>query len=201
MGLPLAAAHFDREAYFEWEATQADKNEYLAGEVFAMVGARQEHVIVALALASRFREHLRGTRCRAYGANMKLEVVAADAVFYPDVMVSCDEADRQRALALQAPCLIVEVLSDSTAAFDRGNKFAAYRKLASLQEYLLVDIDARRIELYRGAPTGWVYEVMEPGGPGSLQLQSIALTLTAADAFGDLDEPAAPAGSETALSA
>ncbi|HSI61090.1 MAG TPA: Uma2 family endonuclease [Ideonella sp.] len=201
MGLPQAAARFDREAYFEWEAAQADKSEYLAGEVFAMVGARQEHGVVGGALYARFREHLRGTRCRAHVADMKLEVQAADAVFYPDVMVSCDEADRQRALALQSPCLIVEVLSDSTAAFDRGNKFAAYRKLPSLQEYLLVDIDARRIELYRLVPTGWVYEVMEPGGPGSLQLESIALTLTATDAFGDLDEPAAPTGTAPAISA
>jgi Uma2 family endonuclease len=203
MSVPQPAARFSRADYFEWEALQVGKNEYVAGEVFAMVGARQAHVVVSLALAARFREHLRGTRCRAYGADMKLEVVAADAVFYPDVMVSCDEADRQRDLALQAPKLIVEVLSDSTAAYDRGAKFAAYRKLDSLHEYLLVDIDARRLELFRREPVGWVLH--EPAGanepvtaspsgaaaepvPVVLHLASIGLELTGTDVFGDLQE-------------
>jgi Uma2 family endonuclease len=203
MSVPQPTARFSRADYFEWEALQVGKNEYVAGEVFAMVGARQAHVVVSLALAARFREHLRGTRCRAYGADMKLEVVAADAVFYPDVMVSCDEADRQRDLALQAPKLIVEVLSDSTAAYDRGAKFAAYRKLDSLHEYLLVDIDARRLELFRREPVGWVLH--EPAGanepvtaspsgaaaepvPVVLHLASIGLELTGTDVFGDLQE-------------
>lgn len=187
MGLPLPKERFDRIDFFAWEALQPTKNEYVAGEVFAMVGARQDHVVVSLALAARFREHLRGSRCRAYTSDMKLEVEAADAVFYPDVMVSCDEADRSRPVAIQAPCLIVEVLSDSTAAFDRGAKFAAYRRLASLQEYLLVDIDARRLELFRREPVGWVLH--EPEGMGeaaALPLTSIGLDLTAADAFADL---------------
>jgi Uma2 family endonuclease len=187
VGLPDFAARFDRASYLDWEEQQAEKNEFLAGEVFAMVGARQEHVVVAVALVSRFRQHLRGTRCRAYSSDMKLEVDAADAVFYPDVMVSCDEADRQRSIALRSPCLIVEVLSDSTAAFDRGVKFAAYRQVVSLQEYLLVDIDRRRLELFRREPVGWVLH--EPqGDPVVLELTSIGLGLTAVDTFGDLDE-------------
>ena len=194
MGLPLAQSRFDRADYFDWEAQQASKNEFLAGEVFAMVGARQEHVLVAGALSARLREHLRGTRCRAYTSDMKLEVVEADAVFYPDVMVSCDEADRQRPVALQAPLLIVEVLSDSTAAYDRGTKFAAYRRLASLQEYLLVDIEARRLELFRREPVGWVlHEPTEPADPADpaapppkLHLSSVALDLSLDDAFADL---------------
>lgn len=190
MDLPRITDRFDRAAYFDWEDTQAEKNEFLAGEVRAMVSARQEHVIVAGALAARFRQHLRDTRCRAFVSAMKLEVDAADAVFYPDVMVSCDEADRQRSIALRSPCLIVEVLSDSTAAFDRGVKFAAYRRLASLQEYLLVDIDRRRLELFRREPVGWVLH--EPqGDPAVLELTSIGLALTAAEPFGDLDEAAA----------
>ncbi len=190
MDLPRITDRFDRAAYFDWEDTQAEKNEFLAGEVRAMVSARQEHVIVAGALAARFRQHLRDTRCRAFVSTMKLEVDAADAVFYPDVMVSCDEADRQRSIALRSPGLIVEVLSDSTAAFDRGVKFAAYRRLASLQEYLLVDIDRRRLELFRREPVGWVLH--EPqGDPAVLELTSIGLALTAAEPFGDLDEAAA----------
>jgi Uma2 family endonuclease len=185
MGLPLPQLRFDRDDFLAWEAEQTTKHEYLAGEVFAMGGARQEHVVVALALAARLREHLRGTRCRAYTSDMKLEVTAADAVFYPDVMVSCDEADRERALALQAPCLLIEVLSDSTAAVDRGPKFAAYRQLPSLQEYMLVDIDRRQLELFRRQPVGWVLH--EPQGePRSLMLNSVNLALLDVDVFGDL---------------
>ena len=187
MGLQLAQPSLQRADFLAWEADQSGKHEFLSGEVFAMVGARQEHVVVSLALAALLREHLRGTRCRAYTSDMKLEVLAADAVFYPDVMVSCDEADRHRPLAIQSPCLVVEVLSDATAAFDRGAKFAAYRLLPALQEYLLVDIDRRRLELFRREPVGWVLH--EPqGDPESLLLASVGLALREADAFGDLVE-------------
>ncbi len=188
MGHALAKPAFDRAAYFEWEAARNDKHEYLAGEVFAMVGARQEHVVVAGALFARLREHLRGTRCRAYVSDMKLEIDAADAVFYPDVMVSCDADDRQASLALRSPCLIVEVLSDSTAANDRGQKFAAYRRIGTLRDYLLVDIDARRIELYTRQPDGWLLHEAAADGD-AVDLSSIGLKLTPADAFGDLDLP------------
>ena len=195
MGLPLLQSPFDRSAYLAWEAEQPVKHEFVAGELFAMVGARQDHVVVALALASRLRTHLRGTRCRAYVADMKLQVLAADAIFYPDVMVSCDEADRQRPLALQAPCLVVEVLSESTAAFDLGAKFAAYRQLPSLQEYLVVDIDRRHMELFRREAPGWVLHEAQ-GEPRQLWLKSVDLQLLGADAFGDLDEADQQPGSD-----
>jgi len=193
MGLPLLQHRLERSDFLAWEADQPTKHEFVAGEVFAMVGARQDHVLVAGALFSRLREHLRGTRCRAYTSDMKLEVVSADAIFYPDVMVSCDEADRQRAQALRAPCLVVEVLSDSTAAFDRGAKFAAYRQLASLQEYLLVDIDRRHLEVFRRETVGWVLH--EPAAtqdtPPTLRLASVQLALPVAEVFSDLEEAAA----------
>src|SRR5574337_922710 len=191
MGQALAKPDFDRAAYFEWEAGRDDKHEYLAGEVFAMVGARQEHVVVAGAMFARFREHLRGTRCRAYVSAMKLEIAAA-AVFYPDVMVSCDDDDRRASLALHSPCLVVEVLSDSTAAADRGAKFAAYRAIAGLRDYLLVDIDARRLELYTRQSEGWLLRETTSAQPW-VELGSIGLKLTRDDAFGDLDDaPAQP---------
>lgn len=198
MGMPLAVTPFDRAAYFDWEAQQVGKHEFFAGEAFAMVGARQDHVVVSLALASRLRDHLRGSRCRTYTSDMKLEVEVADAIFYPDVMVSCDAEDRQRPLALRAPCLIVEVLSDSTAAFDRGAKFAAYRQLASLQEVLFVDIDARRLELYQREAEGWLLSEIRQGASSTpadteaaLALRSIDLRLRCTDAFEDLDAAAA----------
>lgn len=149
MGLPAKVMPFTRQDFLAWESEQSEKHEYLAGEVFAMSGASRKHVTVALNCASFLSDHLAGGPCRVYISDMKLEVEAADAIFYPDVMVSCDAADRRAEHVLRAPIVIIEVLSPSTAAFDRGGKFQAYRRLASLREYVLIDPDARQVELYR----------------------------------------------------
>lgn len=91
-------------------------------------------------------------------------MAAADAFFYPDVMVSCDQSDQSATLFITQPVLIVEVLSESTEAFDRGDKFAAYRSLDSLQEYVLVDIRARRVEAFRRTPEqDWLFHEYLPG--------------------------------------
>lgn len=185
MGEAQERTQLDREAYLRWEAEQAEKHEYLAGEIFAMVGARREHAIVALTLGSRLRAHLKGSRCQAFVSDMKLFIAAADAYFYPDVMVTCDERDRRADYAVEHPVLVVEVLSDSTAAYDRGPKFAAYRKLDSLKEYLVVDIDARRLELYRREADHWLLFDTEAGRP-PLRLESVDLALAADEAFEDL---------------
>lgn len=140
---------FDTDAYLLWEEGQEEKYEYIAGEVFAMGGARREHVVVSLNIAAAFKQRLKGKPCQAYIADMKLRVEQADAFFYPDVMVSCHEEDHKAEQFLSHPILIVEVLSESTEAFDRGGKFAAYRLLASLQEYVIVDIKTKRLEFYR----------------------------------------------------
>ncbi|MDP2903206.1 MAG: Uma2 family endonuclease [Methylovulum sp.] len=143
---------FDPAAYLEWEETQDEKHEYIAGEVFAMAGARREHVVVTLNLAAAFKQALRGSRCQAYAMDLKLWVEQVDAFYYPDVMVSCSAQDHAAEQYLSQPVLIVEVLSDSTAAYDRGNKFAAYRTLESLKEYVIIDIPSRRVECYRRTP-------------------------------------------------
>ena len=153
MALPRPAPRFDRQDFFAWEPEQPVKHEYVAGEVFAQAGARQNHVVVALNIAGALRQRLRGTPCRAYISDMQLEVAQADAVFYPDVMVSCHPEDLAAERVLHHPRVIVEVLSDSTAAYDRGGKFAAYRMLESLQEYVLIDPERRSLEIFRRLPS------------------------------------------------
>jgi Uma2 family endonuclease len=185
MAEPLQCGHLDRESYVRWESEQAEKHEYLAGEIFAMLGARREHAVVTLAIGSRLRAHLRGSRCQPFVSDMNLFVAAADAYFYPDVMVSCDERDRRAEYAIEHPVLVVEVLSDTTAAYDRGAKFAAYRKLEGLREYLLVDIDARRLELYRREADHWLL-LETDAGRAPLRLQSVDLSLSIDEAFEDL---------------
>ena len=136
MGLPQPNGYLDPDAFLEWEKTQLEKYEYLDGQVvqvYAMVGARDAHVTVALNVASLLREHLRGGPCRVYISDMKLRVEAANAFFYPDVFVTCDPRDRAEDAYKHFPLLVVEVLSDSTAGYDRGRKFAVYRRLESLK--------------------------------------------------------------------
>lgn len=141
--------YFSREEYLAWEAVQADRNEYVAGEIFAMVGVRQIHAIVTLNIASELRQQLKGKPCRPFMSDMKLQIDAADAFYYPDVMVSCDERDKRADLYLEHPSLIVEVLSESTASYDMGMKFEYYRLIQELKEYALVDPDRKKIWLYR----------------------------------------------------
>ncbi len=153
MALPQPAARFERADFFAWEAEQPMKHDYVAGEVFAQAGARQDHVVVAGNCFASLRQKLRGTPCRAYISDMQLEVMQADAVFYPDVMVSCHPEDLAAERVLHHPRVIIEVLSDSTAAYDRGAKFAAVRMLDSLQEYVLVDPERRSVEIFRRLPS------------------------------------------------
>lgn len=161
---PAAESRFDADAFLTWEAQQPEKHEYVGGDVFAMVGARREHVVVSGNVFAAFKERLRGGPCQAYVSDLKLRVAAADAFFYPDVMVSCDQSDQSATLFIRQPILIVEVLSESTEAFDRGDKFAAYRSLDSLQEYVLVDIQARRVEVFRRTPEqDWLFHEYLPG--------------------------------------
>jgi Uma2 family endonuclease len=186
---------FDAKAYLVWEAEQPEKHEYLRGEVFAMVGARREHVVVTLNLAAAFKQRLRGGPCQAYVSDLKLRVDAVDAFFYPDVMVSCDARDHAASQFLAHPTLIVEVLSESTVAFDRGDKFAAYRTLASLKEYVLVDVACRRVETFRRASgEDWLFHAYLPG-EGDCLFPSLDLSIPFDEIFEnvDADEPDAPA--------
>jgi Uma2 family endonuclease len=186
MGSPLSQPQFDADAYLAWEAEQSDRSEYVAGEVFAMVGVRRVHATVSGNVFAALREHLRGTPCLPFIADMKLRVASADAFFYPDVMVTCDGSDRKADLFVEHPKLIVEVLSDSTAAYDRGAKFAAYRQIAALQEFVLIAIDARRIEVYRRQP-GNEWLLHDYTGESACQFDCVALKLDVATVFEDVD--------------
>ncbi len=191
MGHAQALIRLDFDAYLQWEEQQSEKHEYHAGEVFAMVGARKSHVTVAGNLFAAFKAHLRGSPCRAYVADMKLRVAAADASFYPDVMVTCDPRDHAADRYLEHPVLVVEVLSEATAAFDRGDKFAAYRRLPSLREYAVIDIDALRVECFRrDAADHWV--LFEFVGDAACEFASIELSLPLAAVFEDVSAAEPP---------
>jgi Uma2 family endonuclease len=184
------ARFFTADDYLAWEREQDIKHEYLRGEVYAMAGARDAHVTVSLNVASLLRAHLRGTPCRTFISDMKLRVEAADAFFYPDVFVTCDARDRNTEMYKSHPVLIVEVLSESTGSFDRGRKFAAYRLLDSLAEYVLIDPDSFSVDVFRRNGAGhWVLYPYE--GDATVEFASVDCKVALAAVFEDVQVPAA----------
>ncbi|MBL8414498.1 MAG: Uma2 family endonuclease [Propionivibrio sp.] len=189
MTLPKTEGGFDAAAYLAWEEAQPERNEYIAGEVFAMAGIRQSHNVAMLNIATMLRQALKGSPCRVLVESVKTRIEAADCFFYPDVLVTCDPRDRQTPTYVSHPLLLVEVLSDSSAAFDRGVKFAAYRKLESLLDYVLIDVTAQHIEVFRRNPENhWVLYEYGPGD--SLELASLSLKLDVGELLDDTLEEA-----------
>lgn len=192
MALPQQKPVFDFDAYMDWEETQVERHEYLAGEVFAMSGGTDAHYTILGNAYAALRSALSGTPCRVFISGMKLRIERADAVFYPDVFVTCDPRDRQpdASRAKQWPGLIVEVLSESTAAFDRGRKFELYRQIDTLNEYLLIEQDRRHADLFRRNAEGlWV---LQPAGAGEIiRLDSLGLGLALDALYEDVELGAA----------
>lgn len=152
------------QEYLEWEEHQDIKYEYINGEVFAMTGGTLPHNDIALNLASALKSHLRGGSCRVNMADGKVAVSENGPFYYPDVVVSCDERDRQAIKFLQHPCLIVEVLSPSTEAYDRGAKFRQYRRMPTLQEYVLIDAEKISLDCFQLNEKGlWELHSYEEG--------------------------------------
>lgn len=186
MGYAAETMALSAEQFLAWDADQSLRHEFVRGAIFAMAGAEERHVTATGNVYVALRTHLRGTPCRTFMIDMKLRVEAADCYFYPDVMVTCSAADATDPLVKREPVLVVEVLSPGTAAYDRGDKFADYRALPSLAEYLLVDVDKRRCDLYRkGADGLWVLHPTQ--GEQPLVLASLDLTVPAAALWADLE--------------
>ena len=161
------------EDYLAGEEASDVKHEYIAGEVFAMAGATEEHVTISLNMGTLLRAHVRGTPCRVYMADMKLQVATQTSanVFYPDVFVTCSSSDAGERKLKREPTLIIEVLSESTEAYDRGAKFAHYRQLETLREYVLIDSRSRSIEVFRRCDQGWLLSPVASDAP--LVLESL----------------------------
>ena len=145
------------EEYLEEEKLSTIKHEYRQGQVYAMAGASDAHVLITANVLTLVRNNVRGTGCRVYVTDMKAQIEKANTFYYPDIMVTCDERDRTEEYFKRYPCLIVEVLSRTTEAFDRGDKFADYRQLDTLQEYVLISSDKVRVDCFRRDGEGrWV---------------------------------------------
>jgi Uma2 family endonuclease len=146
------------EEYLILERKADYKSEYVNGQIIAMSGASRKHNLISGNFYGEVRQQLRGRPCEAYSSDMRVKVSPTGLYTYPDVVVACGEIrfEDVDTDTLLNPTVIVEVLSPSTEAYDRGGKFAHYRRLESLQEYLLVAQDKVWIEHYVRQGTKWV---------------------------------------------
>ncbi len=138
------------QQYLARERRAETKSEYLRGEVFAMSGASRKHNLVAMNVAGELRQQLRDRDCEVYPSDMRVKISPTGLYTYPDVTVVCGEPEFEDAEVdtLLNPKVVVEVLSPSTADYDRGRKFTHYRRLASLREYVLISQDRPLVEHY-----------------------------------------------------
>ena len=184
MADPSRRAALSTEAYLELERQSEIKHEYVNGELFAMAGTTDVHNDIVANVHAALRAHLRGGGCRAYFADVKVRVEAANAFFYPDVFVTCAPDDHADPLVKRGPSLIVEVLSETTAEYDRVGKFASYRQLDSLVDYVLIDSRARWAEVFSRTESGeWRFQPAR--SVDVLRLQSIGLELPMSVVYDD----------------
>ncbi|MEM9265744.1 MAG: Uma2 family endonuclease [Cyanobacteria bacterium P01_F01_bin.13] len=158
-------AYFTPEEYLEIERVSPIKHEYLQGQIVAMAGASKAHVIITGNLSALMVNHLRGSGCISYAVDMKVRLPELNLFYYPDLAVTCDERDRiSDEDFILHPKLIVEVLSDSTEAFDRGDKFADYKSILELEEYVLVHQKQVLVERFqRKSDNLWLPQVFGVG--------------------------------------
>ncbi|MBD1832461.1 Uma2 family endonuclease [Cyanobacteria bacterium FACHB-472] len=157
--------YISKEDYLEGERVSPIKHEYKRGQVYAMVGAKKPHIIIAGNLVTLFNNHLEDSPCIVLSSDIKVRLESADCYYYPDVALTCDERDTNSTDDfILYPILVIEVLSPSTAAFDRGEKFADYQTSPSLREYVLINQSQMSVECFRLSDSGdWVSQTYRQG--------------------------------------
>ena len=176
--------------YLAAEEISPLRHEYRDGEVFAMTGGTRNHHTITLNLGTALKNHLRGSGCRTFVEGMKLRVQESNSFYYPDVVVTCDDRDRpNNEQYINHPSLIIEVLSPSTARFDRTEKFADYRTIPSLTEYVLVSTDRQNLDIFQRDDRGH-WSLASNTDP--IQLISVGCDVAIAEIYDDTDIPEPP---------
>jgi Uma2 family endonuclease len=185
MALAQNLARLTEAEYLRLERQAETKSEYFEGEIFAMAGGTRVHSLIATNLLRELSSGLKSTDCVTYNADLRVKVEATGLLTYPDVSVVCGEhrfLDETEDTILN-PTIIIEVLSDSTEAFDRGKKFEHYRQIPTCREYLLVSQKEPRIEQFiRQDSGGWTLK--EASGLGAeIKLPALGVTVRLAEVF------------------
>jgi Uma2 family endonuclease len=169
------------EEYLIWEPTQEDRYEYWDGEVIAMSGGTRNHNQVSGNFFRLLADALVDNPCEVYIIDIKVQIAKEQRYFYPDVVVTCDQRDDDPQV-VKFPCLLIEVLSPSTEALDRGAKFAKYRQFSTLKEYVLVQVEQPGVEVFRRSEAGqWV--LSEYVLDDRLQFESVGVEIAIADLY------------------
>lgn len=192
----LEQQNFTIEEYLAFEAKSAIKHEYENGQVFAMSGGTPNYAFIGGSTVAALRNALKakGSKCRVSGSELKVHIEKYNSFVYPDGMVVCGELEMKGKDAIKNPLLIVEVLSESTASYDRGKKFKKYISLPSFAEYVLIDQSQPVVHAYfREVEEGtgrkdwtmrFAYSLEE-----SIYLESIDCEITLADIYEYIDFP------------
>lgn len=159
------AASMSAAQYLEWERLQPGKHEFHDGEVYAMAGGSPRHNLLSSAVAAELRAATRTLGCHTFSSDQRIAVPPQERYVYADAVVVCGKLETEAGVqdVLTNPSVIVEVLSPSTEAHDRGMKWAAYQRVASLTDYLMLSQAQARIEHYRREADGWHYQVLGVG--------------------------------------
>jgi Uma2 family endonuclease len=178
MTRPAPVGRMSYAEYASAEAKNETRHEFLNGEVFAMAGGTPEHAALAASLARVLGNALIGKPCRAFSSDLRVRISETGLTTYPDLSVACGqiETSKDDTNALTNPVVLVEILSDSTEGYDRGAKFAHYRRLESLQEYVLVSQAEPLIEVWRRNERGF-FEIVEARKGERAQLRSIGIEI------------------------
>jgi Uma2 family endonuclease len=166
--------------YVRFERDAREKHEYVRGMILAMAGGTIEHSALIMAVASALSSQLRGRPCRTYDSNARIRVAATGNAYYPDVSVVCGtlQADPEDALSIGNPAVLVEVLSPSTAEYDRTDKLADYQRIPSLRHVVHVFHDEQRIDVWTRHETDWTCSTHRPGEAAPLATVGCTLDVT-----------------------
>ena len=180
-----AQNRISEQEYLDGEKLSNIRHEYVDGYVYAMAGTSKRHNVIAGNLFAALRAMSRGSTCTAYQSDIKVRAMNDKSYFYPDVVVGCEEDDADD-YYLEKPCLIVEVLSDSTEKRDRREKLLAYMKITSLQAYIMVAQDKPEVELYYREESGdWWLQVFE-NPEDEIMLPCVDQMVTVAEIYEDV---------------
>lgn len=176
--------------YLRWERQAESRSEYHAGQVFAMAGASRRHHRIVTNLSTALSVQLKFRPCNNYSSDMRVRIGNAERYVYPDIVATCgrEEFEDDQQDVLLNPLLIIEVLSPSTEAYDRGDKFRYYQTISSLREYVLVSQDRRCFEVYRQQPDGRWLDESRSMPPLTLRLESVDCVLTEAEVYAKVEE-------------
>ena len=184
--------------YLRRERLAETKSEFVDGEIFAMSGGSPLHSLIAANWIWDLKNKLRGRNCHVFTSDLRIRTHRTGAYVYPDVSVVCGRTGTHRNAddILTNPIVVIEVLSPSTADYDRGKKFGLYREIASLQDYLLVTPDSAHVEHYSRQPESWLFREYS-GIEATVHIASIECAIALRDIYDGVLEP--PAGSPAGL--